>query len=110
MVESDRSWPQARLENVDPDWWNEVMSSTAGYNSYFSPELSDTDDFTIRAIVHVVSTEPRERVSWIFENSTLQERLLQIHDLLSDDGKKREGIKAVADLIKDYTSDVLDSS
>lgn len=110
MKENPLFWPQVDIHHVDPDWWDEVMATTARFQDYFSPELDDAADFTIRSIVHVILTRERKDVEWFFDGSMQSDRVLEVHELLHsiNESEKQNGLEELIKLINDYTKDQLE--
>lgn len=111
-IENPLNWPQVNMEVVSPRWWDEVMKASAPYQAYFSDELNNTEDFTIRAIVCIIVTRDREIVDWFMAESVQKDRVMIVHDLLhdTDEGKKQQGREELVKLINDYTEEVQGSS
>ncbi len=109
MKEKPLPWPRVNIEKVDPNWWDEVMQTSSRFQQYFSRELDDSADFTIRGIIHLIVAESREDVAWFLEGSVQSERILTIYDKIhsDDDQKKKTGMDNLVSLIEDYTKDVL---
>ncbi len=112
MIERPFSWPRAKLQNVDPEWWSEVMQNTSRYNEYFPPELSDADDFTIRSIVHVITQFDQKGVEWFFGDSSQSSRIDNIHKLIhaKELEDRQKGKQELAELINDFTMDAIEST
>lgn len=106
MKENATFWPRVNIENVDPAWWEEVMSTSRLFESHYSTQLDEASDFTIRAIVHVVYSKAREEVKWFFEGSLQSEKLLEINSLINnpDEGRKQEGTERIIKLIEEYNA------
>lgn len=96
------------MSEVDKDWWTKVMQSTGIYQDYFDNQLSDSEDFTIRAIVHIIHNKPREVIKQYLEGSQQLERALDIQrDLKSDDPNQRDlGRQEIIRMIEEYNKEV----
>lgn len=102
-------WPKVDLTQVDEDWWEKVMSSTALYEEYFDDRLSNDEDFTIRALVHIVHNKPRKIIEEYLDGSQQLKRVLDIQrDLKSDDPNQRDlGRQEIIRMIEDYNKAIL---
>ena|SRR3989338_56593 len=102
-------WPIIKMDNMEGDWWREVMETTTVLNEFFSQSLDDEADFTMRAMVHILVVKSRDEVAWYMEGSAHLSRMLNIYDLLHGENEvERElGKGELVHLIEDFTKDML---
>ena len=102
-------WPIIKMDNMEGDWWREVMETTTVLNEFFSQSLDDEADFTMRAMVHILVVKSSDEVAWYMEGSAHLSRMLNIYDLLHGENEvERElGKGELVHLIEDFTKDML---
>lgn len=110
-MEIDRQiiWPLVKMDEVNPDWWMEVMRISALFEKEFDPRLPEDDDFTLRVLVTLAASRSPEEIAWFLETSFHCDRIIwinrQLYSPLAQD--RATGTLELKSLIQEFTSDVL---
>ena len=105
-------WPLVSQKDIEPKWWDEVMGATRMVEKFTDERLTDEEEFTVRAMYHVVRNKPVEEVKRVFEGSLHLDEVVQINHMINDNDKATqfEGVEKLNEFVGGFIEASLEQS